>query len=252
VSDELSALNPSSFVYFQQTNFTLAGACYLHQSIPSRIDLATPRPIIIMSSFFYGGHSQQHHHQQQQQQQQQHPHNITASHNHHGRSRRAPRLSASQNPNRQYRTRPMKDLNTEAPSVTAFRVRFEAGRSFDLDDDLEFCPNLLTDDERLSINSGSSDRSSLSSGSPDASPIQHQIQPQQQVTPAISLSSTAAPFVSPNFSTINNPMKIHQPSALRTRNAIPIVNPSTGMRVASPPSSISPGMMQQATAARRW
>ncbi|ERF70547.1 hypothetical protein EPUS_07968 [Endocarpon pusillum Z07020] len=192
-----------------------------------------------MSSFFYGGH---------QQQQQHHPHNVAASHSHHGRTRRAPRLSASQNPNRQYRARPMKDVNIEAPNVTAFRVRFEAGRSFDLDDDLEFCPNLLTDDERLSINSGSSDRSSLSSGSPDASPIQHQIQPQQQVTPAISLSSAGSSFVSPNLS-MNHQIKIHQPSAVRTRNAIPIVNPSTGMRVASPPSSISPGMMQQTTAA---
>jgi len=36
---------------------------------------------------------------------------------------------------------------TEAPSITAYRARFEAGRSFDLDDDLEFCPNLLTLDE---------------------------------------------------------------------------------------------------------
>jgi hypothetical protein len=31
--------------------------------------------------------------------------------------------------------------------VTAFRARFEAGRSFDLDDDLEFCPNHLTDED---------------------------------------------------------------------------------------------------------
>lgn len=206
------------------------------------------QPITIMSSFFYGAP----HHHQQSQQQPHHPHNIAPSHSHHGRSRRAPRLAASQNPNRQYRARPMKDLNTEAPNVTAFRVRFEAGRSFDLDDDLEFCPNLLTDDERLSVTSGSSDRSSLASVSPDVSPIQHQIQPQQQVPPAISLSSSAPSFVSPNLASINNPIKIHQPSAVRTRNAIPIVNPSTGMRIASPPSSISPGMMQQTTAARRW
>lgn len=40
----------------------------------------------------------------------------------------------------------MKEL-TENASVTAFRVRFEAGRSFDLDDDLEFCPGLLTEDD---------------------------------------------------------------------------------------------------------
>ena len=36
---------------------------------------------------------------------------------------------------------------TEPPALTAFRARFEAGRSFDLDDDMEFCPNLLTWDE---------------------------------------------------------------------------------------------------------
>ena len=42
----------------------------------------------------------------------------------------------------------MKELaESEAPAVTAFRARFEAGRSFDLDDDLEFCPGLLTDDD---------------------------------------------------------------------------------------------------------
>jgi hypothetical protein len=36
---------------------------------------------------------------------------------------------------------------TESPPTSAFRVRFEAGRSFDLDDDLEFCPGLLTEDD---------------------------------------------------------------------------------------------------------
>lgn len=40
----------------------------------------------------------------------------------------------------------MKEL-AESPPVSAFRARFEAGRSFDLDDDLEFCPGLLTDDD---------------------------------------------------------------------------------------------------------
>lgn len=41
----------------------------------------------------------------------------------------------------------MKEL-TESASVAAFRARYEAGRSFDLDDDLEFCPaGLLNDDE---------------------------------------------------------------------------------------------------------
>ena len=40
----------------------------------------------------------------------------------------------------------MKEL-TEVPIVSVFRARFEAGRSFDLDDDLEFCPGLLTEDD---------------------------------------------------------------------------------------------------------
>ena len=35
----------------------------------------------------------------------------------------------------------------ESPIVAAARARFEAGRSFDLDDDLEFCPGLLTEDD---------------------------------------------------------------------------------------------------------
>lgn len=182
-------------------------------------------------------------------------HSSSSSHNHHaGRSRRAPRLSNSQNSHRQFRgVRSMKEL-TESPAVSAFRMRFEAGRSFDLDDDLEFCPGLLTEDDLHSIHSSSSD-GSLSSGSPHSSPLQHQVQPSQQVTPGFSLSSASNNSYNPatGFQSINNHhMKIHQPSALRTRNAIPIVNPSTGMRVASPPSSISPAMMQQQTYARRW
>lgn len=217
-----------------------------------------------MSTYFYGGH----------QHQVQNPHPMPQSHNHHGRSRRAPRLSAAQNHHRQYRApkSAKEPVVAEVPTLNAYRARFEAGRSFDLDDDLEFCPNLLTFDEvcgeplsptstlftdlekRQSMTSGSSDRSSLSSGSPDSSPMQSQIQP-QQITPSLSISSaaTSAYMSPPAFTNNNNSLKIHQPSALRTRNnAIPIVNPSTGTRIASPPSSISPGMMQQTTAARRW
>jgi hypothetical protein len=40
----------------------------------------------------------------------------------------------------------MKEL-AEAPSISAFRQRFEACKGFDLDDDLEFCPSLLTEDD---------------------------------------------------------------------------------------------------------
>jgi hypothetical protein len=38
----------------------------------------------------------------------------------------------------------MKELN-ETASLSAFRTKFEAGRSFDLEDDMEFCPGLLTE-----------------------------------------------------------------------------------------------------------
>lgn len=40
----------------------------------------------------------------------------------------------------------MKDL-TETVSLTSFRLKFEAGRSFDLEDDMEFCPSLLTESD---------------------------------------------------------------------------------------------------------
>lgn len=71
-----------------------------------------------------------------------------ASHAHHGgRNRRAPRLSVSQNTHKQFRgVRSMKDLS-ETVSVNSYRTKYEAGRSFDLEDDMEFCPGLLTDDD---------------------------------------------------------------------------------------------------------
>jgi hypothetical protein len=78
-----------------------------------------------------------------------------SSHNHHGgRSRRAPRISAShQRMGKQmqmYRT--PKESYVEPPSITAFRRGFEAARSFDLEDDEVFCPfHLLTEDDVSSV-----------------------------------------------------------------------------------------------------
>lgn len=40
----------------------------------------------------------------------------------------------------------MKELN-ETASLTAFRSKFETSRSFDLEDDMEFCPALLTEND---------------------------------------------------------------------------------------------------------
>ncbi|KAL4867143.1 hypothetical protein BDV12DRAFT_186905 [Aspergillus spectabilis] len=199
-----------------------------------------------MSTFFYGQH-QQHH---------QAPHHgatvhVQTSSHHHVRTKRGHKMNAQNASHRQFRgVKSMREL-AEAPSVTAFRARFEAGRSFDLDDDLEFCPGLLTDEDLHSIHSASSDRSSLSSGSPDISPIQHQIQPVQQVTPSISLSPASSNTYLHSGATGNyNQVNFQQPSAARTRKVIPIINPNTGMTLTSPPSSISPGQMQNAQ--RRW
>ena len=70
------------------------------------------------------------------------------SHSHHGgRNRRAPRLSVSQNAQRQFRgARNMKEFN-ESASLSTFRTKFEAVRSFELEDDIEFCPALLTESD---------------------------------------------------------------------------------------------------------
>jgi hypothetical protein len=167
-------------------------------------------------------------------------------HNAGGRNRRAPRLSVSQNTQRQMRGgRTMKDF-AEVASVNAFRNRFEAGRSFDLEDDLEFCPGLLTESDLVSISS-SSERSSLASNSPESSPTQ---QP-QTVAPGFSLNSTSPAFIPPSYQTQHSSMKIHQPSATRGRNAIPIINPATGITMSSPPPSVSPARLQHSMG-RRW
>ena len=203
------------------------------------------------------------------------------SHNHHGgRSRRAPRLSASHGHKQFRQVRTPKEFVVEAPNVTAFKRDFEAARSFDLEDDELFCPfHLLTeddvsslvlpprdvchpsmsshlqqqaltfDDQLQSIHSSGSDRSSLSSGSPEQSPLQHQLQP----TPSFVLSSAPNPYTPSGFQQNNSSQtKLHQPLAQRTRNAIPIVDPST-RAVASPPPSVSPNrQMQQQFMSRRW
>jgi len=182
---------------------------------------------------------------------QQHPTPATASavsHSHHGgRNRRAPRLSVAQHPQKQFRgVRSMKEL-TEAANLSAFRMRFEAVRSFDLEDDMEFCPGLLTDNDLVSIHSSSSERSSLASNSPQGSPTQHPT----QVASGFSLHSSSPAFIPPSYQSQQSTMKMHQPAATRARNAIPIINPATGISMSSPPQSVSPARMQQPVN-RRW
>ncbi|CZR52027.1 uncharacterized protein PAC_01904 [Phialocephala subalpina] len=183
-----------------------------------------------MSSFY---HYNSHHHPTSANAQ-----TVSSSH-HSGRGRRAPRLS--QNSHKQFRS-VRKD--EEPVSLINFRQRFEAGRSFDLDDDMEFCPNLLTESDMVSIHSSSSDRSSLSSGSPTSSPQSHQVAPDSGFT----LNSNSNPYI-PSYQSQPTTLKLHQPAATRVRNAIPIVNPSTGISMPSPqPQSVSPARM----ISRRW
>lgn len=170
-----------------------------------------------------------------------------SSHSHHGgRNRRQPRLSVSQNSHKQFRgVRSMKEL-PESAAISTFRNKFEVSRSFDLEDDMEFCPNLLTENDLVSISSVS-ERSSLASNSPESSPTQ---QP-QQVAPGFSLNSSSPPFHPQTYHGHQTGLKLHQPAATRARNAIPIINPATGITMASPPPSISPGRMQHGMG-RRW
>ena len=194
------------------------------------------------------------------------------SHNHHGRSRRGPRIS-SQNAHRQYKAQRSPKEVIEAPTYSEYLQRLEAAKSFEFDDDEVFCPfHLLTEDDVCSIHqhtldlplyqsrstdrslqlqsihsSSSSDRGSLSSGSPESSPLQHQVQP----TPSFLLSGAPNTY-NPAQAGFQQHMKLHQPMAQRTRNAIPIVDPST-RSIASPPLSVSPGrQMQQQYVPRRW
>ncbi|GAB7362315.1 hypothetical protein MBLNU230_g2331t1 [Neophaeotheca triangularis] len=194
------------------------------------------------------------------------PSHSSHSHNnnHHGRSRRGPRI-ASQNAHRQFKAQrsPKEQLpesshqQQQQPAYSEYLQRLEAAKSFEFDDDEMFCPfHLLTEDDLQSIHSSSaSDRSSLSSGSPESSPLQTQVQP----TPSFLLSGAAAhannaygPSPAGFTHQQQQAMKLHQPMAQRTRNAIPIVDPST-RSVASPPLSVSPGRgMQQQYMPRRW
>lgn len=205
-----------------------------------------------MSQYYYNAH-------------QQHPTPATApavNHTHHGgRNRRAPRLSVSQNAHKQqqhhqhqqqqqYRQiRSLKEM-ADSLNLSAFRVKFEAGRSFDLEDDLEFCPGLLSENDLVSIHSAS-ERSSLASNSPEHSPSQP-----VQAAPAFSLNASSPSFTLPSLQTQQS-LKLHQPAATRTRNPIPIVHPSsrpashTSMTAPVPPS-VSPSIRVPQQAISAW
>ncbi len=100
----------------------------------------------------------------------------------------------------------------------------------------------------VSIHSSSSERSSLASNSPQSSPTQ---QP-SHVASGFSLHSSSPAFIPPSYQSQQSAMKLHQPAATRARNAIPIINPATGISMSSPPPSVSPARMQPQAVGRRW
>jgi len=131
-------------------------------------------------------------------------------------------------------------------SLSTFIEKFEAGRSFEMADDFAFIPELCTEEERQMMDYSSSDRSSTSSGSPQSSPLQHQVQP-----------STAYPHAATYANMFHNMhLKYQQPPPSmppKQRFAIPIVNPNTGLRVASPPlASPNRNPYPSSSLARRW
>ncbi|KKA28333.1 hypothetical protein TD95_004918 [Thielaviopsis punctulata] len=173
---------------------------------------------------------------------------VQHQHSHHGRNRRTQRLAQSTVAKGQMRNaRAAKDFDNM--TLMNFRSRFEATRSFDLEDDMEFCPNLLNENDLISIHSAS-ERSSLASNSPQSSPT---AQPQTVATP-LSLNPTPV-YMAPAFTSAQAAgLKLHQPAATRARNPIPIINPATGVAMhasVSPPPSVSPGRMHTSVA-RRW
>lgn len=194
------------------------------------------------------------------------PSGMASHNNHHGnRSRRSARYSSSQHTQKHVKSQRTQKESADLNTGSSFRKDYEAARSFDIEDDEVFCPwHLLTDDDVSllqeprcitddtlrrwqleSINTSSSDRASSSgSGSPETSPLQPQLRP-----------SPAFPLPAGNQTVQHAPighMKIYQPLAQRTRNAIPIVDPNS--RNGSPPTSISPARQVQKTAynVRRW
>lgn len=72
------------------------------------------------------------------------------SHNHHGRSRRGPRISSAQNAHRQQQFKAQRSPKSvpENPEYSAYMRDLEAAKSFEFEDDEVFCPfHLLTEDD---------------------------------------------------------------------------------------------------------
>jgi len=98
---------------------------------------------LVMASY---GYSAPHYHQ-----------NVSSHpHNHHGRSRRGPRIS-SQNAHRHYKAQRSPKEVPETPTYNEYLQKLEAAKSFDFEDDEVFCPfHLLSEDDVRSCHRASS------------------------------------------------------------------------------------------------
>jgi hypothetical protein len=165
----------------------------------------------------------------------------------HGRRRGPPRLSVSNQKHMRASQRPpTRDMMPEPTSVLEYREHLEQWISFDLEDDLEFCPNLVTESDLISHSSGS-ERSSLAGDSPNASPLQQPqtVLPGFSFSASSSFSSTSSSNSIPlSLSQQHSVTPLYQPTASRTRNAIPIINPATGL----PSPSVSPNHLARSIA----
>ena len=73
-------------------------------------------------------------------------------HNHHGRSRRGPRISSQNAHRHNYKAQRSPKEVPETPTYAEYLVKLEAAKSFEFDDDEVFCPfHLLTEDDVCTI-----------------------------------------------------------------------------------------------------
>lgn len=79
----------------------------------------------------------------------QYHHNVSSHpHNHHGRSRRGPRISSQNAHRHNYKAQRSPKEVPEAPTYSEYLQHLEAAKSFEFDDDEVFCPfHLLTEDD---------------------------------------------------------------------------------------------------------
>ncbi len=157
--------------------------------------------------------------------------------------------------------------------MLSYRTRFEGGViSFDLEDDMEFCPNLLTEcDEKIpctgsagaplhqngpgltkapkvaSIASSASERSSLASNSLRVA----------HTTANNDCASLFSQLLLPTLCPSDLPKpqlcELHQPRPPALVMLFPIINPATGITDVNAPPSVSPArMVSNSQSSGRW